>query len=145
LSPVNVIAVAAEFGLNVWEMHSLPANISGKIFRDPMNGGPSGFSIAVNATDVYTRKRFTIAHEIAHFILHRSKLETGDPVDDSMYRSGLSTREEAEANRLAADILMPRSLIGTLVKSGVRDIESLANRFEVSLPAMQIRLGIPVA
>jgi hypothetical protein len=31
LAPVNVIAVAAEFGLNVWEMHSLPANIGENI------------------------------------------------------------------------------------------------------------------
>jgi hypothetical protein len=144
-APVNVIALAGEFGLNVWEMHSLPPNISGKIFRDPLNGGKSGFSIAVNASEAYTRKRFTIAHEIAHFILHRSKLENGDLVDDSMYRSGLSTREEADANRLAADIIMPRSLISQLVKAGNRDVATLASLFQVSLPAMQIRLGIPVA
>ena len=110
-----------------------------------MNGGFSGFSIAVNAGDAYTRKRFTIAHEIAHFILHRDSLESGGLTDDSMYRSGLSSAAEAAANRLAADILMPRSLIGALVKSGIRDPESLANQFQVSLPAMQIRLGIPVA
>jgi Zn-dependent peptidase ImmA (M78 family) len=140
-----VIALAGEFGLNVWEMHSLPSNISGKIFRDPLNGGRSGFSIAVNASEAYTRKRFTIAHEIAHFILHRSKLENGDLVDDSMYRSGLSSREEADANRLAADILMPRPLISQLVEAGNRDVATLASLFQVSLPAMQIRLGIPVA
>src|ERR1700722_10214635 len=122
-APVNVIALAGEFGLNVWAMHTLGPSISGKIFRDPLNGGVSGFSIAVNAAEAYTRQRFTIAHEIAHFILHRSKLENGDLVDDSMYRSGLSTREEADANRLAADILMPRSLISQMVKNGNRDVQ----------------------
>ena len=142
-APVNVVALAGEFGLRVWEMHSLPPNISGKIFRDPINGGSSGFSIAVNSRELSERKRFTIAHEIAHFILHRDKLSAADLIDDSMYRSGLSTRQEADANRLAADILMPRSLVSTLVASGIRDVDSLASRLQVSIPAMKIRLGIP--
>jgi Zn-dependent peptidase ImmA (M78 family) len=136
--------MAHDLGLNVWGMHTLGPSISGKIFRDPMNGGTSGFSIGVNATEAYTRQRFTIAHEIAHFILHRAKLENGDLIDDSMYRSGLSTKDEADANRLAADILMPRSLITQMVNAGNRDVQTLAIQFQVSVPAMQIRLGIPV-
>jgi hypothetical protein len=143
-APVNVIGIAKELGLNVWEMHSLPANVSGKIFRDPLNGGVSGFSIAVNAVEHPLRKRFTVAHEIAHFVLHRPQLENGDLIDDTMYRSGLSSAEETAANRLAADILMPFPLIQNLISAGVRDVESLAERFQVSQAAMKIRLGIPV-
>src|SRR5258708_31708533 len=74
-APVDVIGIAKELGLSVWEMQSLSADISGKIFRDPLNGGSSGFSIVVNATHSAVRKRFTIAHEIAHFVLHRAILE----------------------------------------------------------------------
>lgn len=125
-------------------MHSLPTSVSGKIFRDPLNGGPSGFSIAVNGNDHPLRQRFTVAHEIGHFILHRSVLESGDLVDDAMYRSRLSSKEETAANRLAADILMPQQLIRSLLDAGVRDVESLAKRLQVSLPAMKIRLGIPL-
>jgi Zn-dependent peptidase ImmA (M78 family) len=125
-------------------MNSLPPNVSGKIFRDPLNGGPSGFSIGVNAKEHDLRKRFTIAHEIAHFLLHRAKLENGDLTDDTMYWSGLSTEEEAQANNLAAQILMPYELIQRLINSGVKDVESLAERFQVSKAAMTIRLGIPV-
>ena len=56
------------------------------------------------------RRRFTIAHEIAHFLLHRDKI--GDQLsDDAMYRSSLSSDDERAANRLAADILMPMGLI----------------------------------
>ena len=143
-APVDVIGIAKELGVNVWAMHTMPPNISGKIFRDSLNGGVSGFSIAVNASDSPLRQRFTIAHEIAHFILHRAKLEAGDVVDDTMYRSGLSTGDEVAANRLAAQILMPMNLIQALINQGVTDVQSLAARFQVSLPAMKIRLGIPV-
>jgi hypothetical protein len=143
-APVDVLSIARELGLNVWEMSSLPSNVSGKIFRDPLNGGPSGFSIGVNAVEGNERKRFTIAHEIAHFILHRSQLESGDVIDDTMYRSGLSTEQEAEANKLAADILMPYVLIQSLVNSGVNTVPALAEKLQVSPTAMKIRLGIPV-
>jgi hypothetical protein len=142
-APVDVVAIAKDLGLNVWKM-TLPSNVSGKIFRDALNGGPSGFSIAVNAGNSYVRQRFTVAHEIAHFALHRSRLD-GELIDDAMYRSDLSSREETEANRLAADILMPFPLIQVLMKSGIREVSQLANKLQVSLPALKIQLGIPLA
>ena len=143
-APVDVVAIANDLGINVWSMHSLSPAISGKIFRDPMNGGRSGFSIAVNADHALTRQRFTVAHEIAHFILHRNRLESGELIDDAMYRSGLSSKEETAANRLAADILMPFSLIRSLMEAGIRDPQSLAFKLQVSPAAMYIRLGIPL-
>ena len=143
IAPVDVLGVAKELGLNVWGMHSLGQNISGKIFRDPTNGGPSGLSIVVNSTESPLRQRFTIAHEISHFLLHRTQLENGDLIDDTMYRSGLTTAEESSANKLAAHILMPFSLINALVAEGISDVTSLADRLQVSRTAMKIRLGIP--
>ena len=44
-APVDVVAIAAELGINVWETNSLSESISGKIFKDPLNGGSSGYSI----------------------------------------------------------------------------------------------------
>jgi|SRR5579872_1265348 len=142
-APVNVVGLAEELGLKVWESRSLAPNISGKIFKDKLNGGPSGFSIVVNATENIFRRRFTVAHEIAHFLLHRGQLEKGELVDDTMYRSGLSTKEEADANKLAAYILMPLPLIKSLAAQGVNDVDSLAEKLQVSRTAMKIRLGIP--
>ncbi len=144
-APVDVVGIAHELGVNVWETHTMPDNISGKIFRDPLNGGTSGFSIVVNSSHAIVRKRFTIAHEIAHFILHRHILESrSDLTDDAMYRSGLSTKEETAANQLAATILMPYSLINKIVNEGTNDVDALATRFQVSTTAMKIRLGVPV-
>jgi len=139
-APIDVTAIARDLGINVWEMHNLPTNISGKIFLDPLNGGESKYSIGVKASDTFRRKRFTVAHEIAHFILHRDKI--GDELaDDAMYRSGLSTREEVQANQLAADILMPVTLIRKYQAKGVFDASMLADYFKVSEPAMRVRLS----
>lgn len=139
-APVDVVAVAASFGVTVWE-DLLPSGISGKLFRDQANGGMSGYSIVANSAEGYRRRRFTIAHELGHFILHRSLI--GDSVsDDEWYRSGLSTKEEAQANRAAADILMPYRLISSMRESGITDPEILADRLEVSSLAMRIRLGL---
>jgi hypothetical protein len=143
-APVDVVAIASELGINVWETNSLPSSISGKIFRDPVNGGRSGFSILVNAGHSLPRKRFTIAHEIAHFVLHKKRLESGELVDDSMYRSGVTATEETDANRFAADILMPFSLIHSLIALGIKTPEQLAAKLQVSMPAMRIRLGLPL-
>ena len=138
-APVDVAGIARDMGLRVWEMQ-LPSGISGKIFKDPLNGGDSGYSIGINSSEGFLRKRFTVAHEIAHFVLHRDKI--GDELsDDAMYRSGLSTREEVAANRLAADILMPAPLIIKMKSQGCDDESKMAAALQVSEAAMHIRLS----
>jgi len=137
--PVDVVSLAEALGLRVWEK-SLP-NISGMVTPDQLNGGRSGYSIYVNAEDPLNRRRFTIAHEIAHYLLHRKRMP--EFKDDRMYRSpGLSDDVEAEANRLAADILMPRRIIRKLLDQGVDDPRIMASRLMVSPDAMEIRLGL---
>ena len=140
-APVDVVKIAEDLGVHVWEMEYMSPDVSGKLFRDMLNGGSSGFSIIVRKSDSAARKRFTIAHEIAHFVLHKDKLD-GGIVDDAMYRSGLGSREETEANRLAADILMPYSLIQKLVRDGYKSAAELAAKLGVSKTAIGIRLGL---
>jgi len=138
-APVDVTGLAEALGLNVWEDDDLPENVSGKLFQDSESGGPSGYSISVRASDAYVRRRFTVAHEIAHFVLHRNRV--GAVVtDDAYYRSNLSSWEEVEANRLAADILMPRQLLAKYIKTWGAEPSVLAALFKVSESAIRIRL-----
>ncbi len=139
-APVNVVGIAERLGVNVWE-DNLPHPISGKLFIDKLNGGSSGFSIVVNKSESNPRKRFTIAHEIAHFILHRGDLNDGI-VEDALFRGALSSKKETEANQLAADILMPFPLIQKLMSQGKRTLSELGEALDVSKHAMAIRLGI---
>lgn len=141
-APVDVTGLAEALGLAVWESDDLPAGVSGKMFEDPTNGGPSRYSIVVRASEPFVRKRFTVAHEIAHFLLHRNRIGSF-LLEDAWLRSNLSTREEVEANQFAADILMPRNLIAKYANLyGTSDPGVLASFFKVSEAAMRIRLAM---
>lgn len=141
-APVNVVGLAESLGLKVYESDSrLPTEASGMILKDLVNGGTEGYSIIVRASEPYVRKRFTLAHEIAHFILHRDKIGASLS-DDRLYRSGLTNREEIQANQLAADILMPWALIEKYRQRCIGSVALLASEFKVSEAAMRIRLGL---
>jgi len=136
-APVPVITIAGELGLDVFAA-KFDDGISGMIKKEE-NGS---YAIYVNEDHHINRQRFTIAHEIAHFLLHKPLIGNGI-VDDALYRSGLGNTIESEANAKAAKILMPISLLSqiSLIKA---DIKELAKKFQVSKAAMAIRLGEPI-
>lgn len=140
--PVPVVRIARELGLEVYRSSGWPDSISGMIRRDAHRGGPSGYAVFANDDHATTRRRFTIAHEIGHFVLHRELI--GDGItDDALYRSRLQGGIEAAANRFAADLLMPWDKIREAVAGGADTVEALAETFNVSRSAMSIRLGVP--
>ena len=141
--PVKVGEIAIALGLRVVTA-PLEPKVSGLI--RPSTEAPAGFEIKVNKYEIPERQRFTIAHELAHYLLHRNEIGTG-VVDSVLYRSNLTSRKETEANRLAAAIIMPAALVsrearlrGGASRPGV--VEELAELFRVSTPAMKVRLGL---
>lgn len=139
--PIKLGKLANELGLTV-KLATLPANISGEI-KD-IDGE---VIIKINRHDVKTRQRYTLAHEISHFLLHRHLLRVGIS-DDVLYRSSQSNEIEAEANRLAADIIMPSIHIDKCFKlhfQGKKDAilyELMAESLAVSTIALKYRLGV---
>lgn len=107
--------------------------------------------IGVNASHAPTRKRFTIAHELAHLLLHT---RNGVHVDYAVVKmrdaraSEGKDEEEIEANRFAAEVLMPRTFLeadltalGPISADDEMVIANLARKYEVSPQAMAIRLS----
>ncbi len=139
-APVNITALANSLGLSVYDDYDLAPGISGMITRDPSGESASGYVISVNGREGYNRRRFTVAHECAHFLRHRDKI--GDGIfDDAMYRSDkMNSQEEFEANNTAADLLMPRHLVAARVRQGFENISQLASHFQVSDAAMRVRM-----
>ena len=141
--PVKIATMARALGIEV-KSATLRPRISGQLQRSPES--PSGFRIRVNRHEAQTRQRFTIAHEVAHYLLHREFI--GDGIEDSiLYRSTLSDTREAEANRLGAQLLMPeKSVLRVLRELGGRATPEIARimaeRYDVSEAAMSIRLGL---
>ena len=141
VAPISVRDIAVDFGIELY-CGRWRNGASGCIRRDPEHGGPSGFAIIANHEHGPMRRRFTIAHEIAHYVLHRGKIGDG-LIDDRLYRSRLTDSMEGQANDFAAFILMPWDLITREIKHGRDTVEELAEVFEVSKSAMAVRLGFP--
>jgi len=97
------------------------------------------------------RRRFTIAHEIGHLLLHVPaspevfydrpadirEIEEEPPGELPELR-----RREREANVFARELLMPEPLVGEQAHATGFNLPALANRFEVSVPAMRLRLRL---
>ncbi len=141
VAPVSVLDIAGDFGLRVFR-GEWTNGASGCIRRDRKRGGKSGFAIFTNKDHGRARRRFTIAHEIGHFVLHRNKIDR-EVIDDRLYRSRLDGDLEVQANDFAAFVLMPWDLIVREMKRGRDTVEELAQAFEVSKSAMAVRLGFP--
>ena len=131
--PVDVTGLADELGLKVVYAR-LASDVSGKI-----ECGRRGCKITVNSTHGQSRQRFTIAHEIAHYVLHRELIGDGI-VDDGLYRSAQPSAIERQANQYAADILMPWRLVRKAYRRGTTSACGLASMFQVSSAVAEIRL-----
>lgn len=113
--------------------------------------------IGYNPSESKQRQRFTIAHELGHFLMHTHKQNSRKIFIDSSfivkYRSAknyseFEWREEQEANAFAAALLMPEAFIlEELAKASTQKLDEIelidffAKKFEVSVPAMTFRFN----
>jgi len=100
---------------------------------------PATSEIWVRRDESLTRRRFTIAHEIGHHFLHSdgaTVLCRAADVDQSEEAARL---KERQANRFAAELLMPEDLVREHA-GGDADVADLARTFDVSPIAMAYRL-----
>ena len=107
--------------------------------------------IGVNSAHHINRQRFTIAHECAHLRLHSGK----DVYIDRTFRVNVNRRdersaqavdpEEIEANRFAAELLMPYDMIlNDIIAFDIEDdenLEELAAKYRVSVQALTYRIN----
>lgn len=138
--PVKLGALAGALGVKVLRS-TLPRGVSGQIGQED-----GEFVIRVNRHEAKHRQRFTLAHELAHFLLHKDQIiADGGWSENVLLRSGQPAKVEYEANRLASDLVIPSDKLAEVVKEyngPMTDevIEDLARRFGVSTTAMEIKL-----
>ena len=89
-------------------------------------------AIGVNKNHPKTRQRFTIAHELGHFLLGHGS---------GMYNDGVvqNRNKERNANHFAAELLMPLDKINAMIEYGFSK-ELMAESFGVSIDAISLRL-----
>ena len=83
-----------------------------------------GWIIGVNKYHSKQRKRVTLAHEFAHYILHR-EIIGGKHEDMALFRNNEINPMETEANNLASEILIPQKKFKDYVDNGVKKYPTL--------------------
>jgi Zn-dependent peptidase ImmA (M78 family) len=91
----------------------------------------------VNKLHSPRRQRFTLAHELAHYVLHREEQDLFS--DKQFFRSNETNWMEAQANKLAANLLMPEHTFRNHIENGVTGLDDLAEIFGASSSAVKIR------
>ena len=157
--PVNIESLIRSAGIE------LDKNASQEKIRHGVNRSNIGnigeirkegdsYKILVLGSDHYYRKRFTMAHELGHFMLHQNKIDKlGSIADNDSYRDSehldqMTQEEEREANAYAAKILMPEDVIkkvfadAKINHNGDEEviIDEMSKMFQVSKHAMGLRL-----
>jgi Zn-dependent peptidase ImmA (M78 family) len=131
------MAVARKLGIDVAPDPALAEqNLSG-IFSRNQHGDPS---CRYNPNEPMVRQRFTVAHEIGHYVFgHKGQLFR-DPKQNFSLDS--YDPSEAACNRFAAELLMPELAVKHLImEENIQDVRALADKFGVSEVAMQYRLA----
>lgn len=151
---IDPYVVATKHGIQVREA-DLDDTLSGFLIRND----DGQIYIGVNASNGKARKRFTVAHELGHFFLHD---RMSAYIDEHAGRFKVLTRDETsqegtdakeiEANRFAAELLMPESALRDDIEQHSHIdlfnedddpdsvIKTLADKYGVSVRAMTIRL-----
>jgi len=148
-APVRVEEVAKAEGLPIVDS-PFPSDVSGALLRHG-----DLVAIAVNGRQSAPRKRFTVAHELAHYLLDHKDHDHIDWKFTVIRRDGKSSEasdsQEIEANAFAANLLMPKQFLLDDVKvyknfNGEVEIDSsamqsLARKYQVSEIALTYRLA----
>lgn len=154
--PVPVDELAATLGIAVVDSPT-EEDVAGVLHcrRD-------GASMIVNGSPGSPHRRFTVAHQIGHFLLHRGEIFLDKRLRVHLREDdeGLAPAfEEIQANQFAAELLMPRDWLVTEASRQLTDwknasaqggrrkrvkqdlIEELATHFDVSREAVEYRLA----
>lgn len=145
--PVAIEVLAHRLRLAT-EAAALGDHISGFLVVEQGRG-----AIGYNSEHAPVRQRFTVAHEIAHYFLHVKQNQQSQLFIDRYvaFRSDAVSstgddRDEVQANRFGAALLMPESLVREQIRKYDMDLDDdeavslLAKQFHVSTIAMTNRL-----
>jgi Zn-dependent peptidase ImmA (M78 family) len=146
-APINVQKISTKFGIQI-HPYTEEGNLSGFLYQDEKMK-----LIGVNKQHHKNRQRFTIAHELGHFVLHSQETTYLDKPSFFGRNNEISSAgteiKEVEANSFAAELLMPKHFIemdwevfDTSIFNSIEDVvDWFAKRYQVSTHAMTLRLN----
>ena len=121
----------------------LPIPEEQKIFGIFAYDEKMGGCILINSNNNISKRRFSLAHEFAHYLFHKNKIAliSSETAEDAI--------EEKIADCFASNFLMPEIVVGEIFhlrckkrnNATPEDVLYFANYFGVSFPAMLYRLN----
>lgn len=136
--PIDMAALAEACGLRLREVKS--TGFDGALVQVP---GVEGGIVAIREGIEERRKRFTIAHEIGHYVLHGHGLERQACKEAEIEAwSDEASNQERDANLFASELLLPLEEIEPIVRQKGTSLETarfISEKFETSLTAAALR------
>jgi Zn-dependent peptidase ImmA (M78 family) len=149
---VPVEKIVKSYGIEI-KLDKVDDELSGFLVREKR--GQRRSLIGANKSHHPHRQRFTIAHELGHYLLHQ-----GEPVHLDDYRQAFTINlrdeqsakgedsDEREANLFAAELLMPAKFLMNDLSGKNLDLlgdsdflDRLAKKYKVSTQALTFRLA----
>lgn len=132
--PIDPAAIAGKLGISVKPVTG--CDYSGKAYQED-----GSWVIEYNDSESNLRQRFTIAHELGHHLMSHTDATHQFRDDPSKFNLNVAIPEETQANKFAAELLMPKLAIEHFVfNENISSLNKLAELFSVSTVAMQYRL-----
>jgi len=134
-----------EFGIKLIMSTELKDKENGYI---EYNKDTKEFSIIINDNHNIKRQNFTMAHELAHYVLHRDIVIQRGQLDKDSSRQCSDEEKllEREANIWGANVLMPLQAIKDIIflknldKNNPEHIKQIADRLGVSELALRLQI-----
>ncbi|ANS43745.1 ImmA/IrrE family metallo-endopeptidase [Serratia inhibens] len=133
LNPLDVSRLTTLLGV-IMRHEPLKGEDSGSLKKDKKTGE---WVMTVNSLHHPNRQRFTIAHELGHFIKHSSQIDFFE--DKVFFRNGETNDFEIEANKFAAELLMPELAFRDFIENSSKLVSDIADFFHVSSMAVRVR------
>ncbi|OZG49822.1 ImmA/IrrE family metallo-endopeptidase [Bombiscardovia coagulans] len=140
--PVDPIKIATAAGVEVYDSQ-LGTDLWGMLV-----GGDNSATMYLDIDQPSSRKRFSAAHELGHYMTHASAdsfdgftvkpIGSGEGYIDARSDENRGNVFEVIANEFAGSLLMPEKKFRELKESGNSDID-IANFFKVSVDAVSYR------
>ncbi|MDA9556620.1 ImmA/IrrE family metallo-endopeptidase [Vibrio sp.] len=139
LVPTNLNLIAKKLNIELLPLQEMDENNLLGVARFDGERRIINYRSSENAT----RKRFIVAHEIAHHVLGHVKSDGVKNLEDTLsnFEPSVLDYQENEANKFALAILIPKSKLDSYIYSeGITKVAELSTRFNVSIKAMMYRL-----
>lgn len=134
--PINVVSLSKNLGFEV-AFVDLPDKVSAAIKIEKNKK-----AIFVNSNHPKTRQRFSISHELGHYLSGHEDYDEEKRIymDPNKKYTNSQYKNEEEADEFAAELLMPDFLLKRDVLERKLGLRELSINYQVSEQAMAIQL-----